>query len=63
MLSFLSSIYTHAKNFYIGLKVWDLHCNYQRRRLDGQLKGHLEGITFIDRRNDGCYKYVLCEFL
>ncbi|XP_068662481.1 LEC14B homolog [Aristolochia californica] len=36
-------------------KVWDRRCFVAKGRPAGILMGHLEGITFIDSRGDGCY--------
>ncbi|KAL8224867.1 hypothetical protein R6Q57_017424 [Mikania cordata] len=37
------------------LKIWDRRCLRSRGKPAGILVGHLEGITFIDSRNDGRY--------
>ncbi|XP_042491429.1 LEC14B protein [Macadamia integrifolia] len=36
-------------------KVWDRRCFNAKEKPAGVLMGHLEGITFIDSRGDGCY--------
>uniref|UniRef100_D3TNE4 WD40 repeat-containing protein n=1 Tax=Glossina morsitans morsitans TaxID=37546 RepID=D3TNE4_GLOMM len=37
------------------IKLWDLRCNYRADKSASVFVGHLDGITYIDPRNDGHY--------
>uniref|UniRef100_A0A1A9WWF7 WD_REPEATS_REGION domain-containing protein n=1 Tax=Glossina brevipalpis TaxID=37001 RepID=A0A1A9WWF7_9MUSC len=37
------------------IKLWDLRCNYRADKSASVFLGHLDGITYIDPRNDGHY--------